>query len=393
MFSKLADDVVVKILALGTAWPHAFVRLTCVRFNRLSHAFREAASDETLVVSVEDVDRTSHLWLLDRERGCWVGCACPRDPPTCITAGTASRGEVILSYWDWALDQGGILAFNPKKNAWRELPKPPMGDCSALSTLEDQRVVALEEKACFTRHTRKMAIWDGETWAAVPDIPSVTDFEEHLGLGAVGHRIYVWTRRVIDVMESDWSLQYGTTLYIYDTANGTWTESNTFLADNRKRNSDKDQLEFTVVKGRLYSIELQEDRVLISIYDPATDVVTEVPLLNSFPSWFWADDFTRPAFKYTACAFNDKLTLLTATCWPPGYAESSFFDAADPQFALPALQTATLVQAKEHEPTNDWDNRQDAAVWDETLFPPLFRPSKDTLEVYERACVGVALSP
>ena len=118
MFSRLGDDVVIKILALGSAWPHMFVRLTCNHFNRLSSAFRAAAKSETLVVA-----SCNGVWMLNQERRCWVACA-PLPEGIRPDAGVSCGGEVIVL---GHLRRGHpfMVAFDPKLNMWREMPAAP----------------------------------------------------------------------------------------------------------------------------------------------------------------------------------------------------------------------------------------------------------------------------
>ena len=118
MFSRLSADLVIKILALGSTWPHMFVRLTCIQFNRLSSAVRAAAKSQTLVVASHE-----GVWIMNQERGCWVACAPLPKAALCIHAGVSCGGEVML------LGQGPdgksfMVAFEPKLNTWRELPTP-----------------------------------------------------------------------------------------------------------------------------------------------------------------------------------------------------------------------------------------------------------------------------
>ena len=121
MFSRLGDDVVVKILALGSTWPHTFVRRTCTEFNRLSSAFRAAATSETLVIASYE-----GVWIMNQERGCWVECApIPEHVRGPVTFGVPCGGEVIFE--SEPVDGGGvkcIVAFDPKLNTWREIPTP-----------------------------------------------------------------------------------------------------------------------------------------------------------------------------------------------------------------------------------------------------------------------------
>ena len=137
MFSRLGDDVVVKILALGSAWPHMFVRLTCTQFNRLSSAFRAAAISETLVVASRD-----GVWMLNQERRCWVACA-PLSKGIRPNAGVSFGGEVmVLGHLRGKLH---TVAFDPKLNMWREMPAAPFDATHSfgvemVTKLDDERV-------------------------------------------------------------------------------------------------------------------------------------------------------------------------------------------------------------------------------------------------------------
>ena len=119
MFSSLSDDAVIHILALASSWPHFFVRLTCTRFNRLSSAFRAAATSETLVIASDE-----GVWIMNQERGWWVECApIPEHVRGQVNIGITCGGEVIF---DSELVDGEpcIVAFDPKLNTWREIPSP-----------------------------------------------------------------------------------------------------------------------------------------------------------------------------------------------------------------------------------------------------------------------------
>ena len=135
MFSRLGDDVVIRILALGSTWPHFFVRLACIRFNRLSSAFTAAATNETLVVASRE-----GVWLLNQERGCWAACAPLPAKVECVEKGGAlCDGEAMFIVRVAGPDC--IFAFNPKLNTWREVPKPPnMKDLFRISALGDEQV-------------------------------------------------------------------------------------------------------------------------------------------------------------------------------------------------------------------------------------------------------------
>ena len=53
--SRLSDDLLIRILAMASSWPHSRVQLTCARFSRLLPDFRRIAVeafgiDETLMI-------------------------------------------------------------------------------------------------------------------------------------------------------------------------------------------------------------------------------------------------------------------------------------------------------------------------------------------------------
>ena len=143
MFSRLGDDVVIKILALASAWPHMFLRLTCIQFNRLSSAFRAAATSETLVVASRD-----GVWMLNQERGCWVACG-PLPEGIRLDAGVSCGGEVmVFGQQHTREDIRGkpfMVAFDPKLNMWRDMPAAPFDATHSISVntvvkLDDERV-------------------------------------------------------------------------------------------------------------------------------------------------------------------------------------------------------------------------------------------------------------
>ena len=98
--SQVSDDLLIRILAMASSWPHSRVQLTCARFSRLVPAFRRLAVetfgiDETLMI----VSTCIHgSWLLDQERGRWLRCD---DPPMSKMAKmlcAAALGHEVMVY-------------------------------------------------------------------------------------------------------------------------------------------------------------------------------------------------------------------------------------------------------------------------------------------------------
>ena len=144
--SRLGDDLLIRILAMASSWPHSRVQLTCARFSRLLPDFRRLAVeafgiDETLMIFSSVV---SGSWMLDQERGRWLRCA---DPPVDrnwnVTSAAALGHEVVVH----GRDHDGVTtwAFDPELNTWRRLPNPFGHDCDTIAnlfTMDHERVSA-----------------------------------------------------------------------------------------------------------------------------------------------------------------------------------------------------------------------------------------------------------
>ena len=274
--SQVSDDLLIRILAMASSWPHSRVQLTCTRFSRLVPDFRQLAVEtlgiyETLMILSPVV---SGSLLLDQERGRWLRCA---DPPVAAHSAifSASAPGHAVMVFGLHTDDGATrtLAFDPKLNTWRQLPTPfpayPYTNRVNLVTMDHERVGAhTPESPLLTRaqvvaqslYTRQYALYDGHVWTPIPTGPVRDVLESALPstwmIATLEGTVYLTDRRALTTVRK---------VYAYDTVTRTWTErempehgrSCTFLLG---------------VAGRLYSFgRLADGSSRVDIYDPATE--------------------------------------------------------------------------------------------------------------------------